>query len=40
MTPDDLALLRYVLTSDTADKCAVDQEAAIAELAWMTGAAS
>jgi len=38
MTPDDLALLRHVLTDPTADPCDVDQQDAEDELAWLGGA--
>ncbi len=34
---DDLALLRHVLTSDTADPSSVTAEDAAAEIAWMRG---
>ena len=37
-TPDDLALLRHVLTDPTADPCDVDQQDAADELAWLGGA--
>ena len=36
--PDDLALLRHVLTDPTADPCSVDQQDAEDELAWLGGA--
>ena len=38
MTPDDLALLRHVLTSDTADPSGIDAQSARDELAWLGGA--
>ena len=34
---DDLALLRHVLTSDTADRTGIDVEIARDELAWLAG---
>lgn len=37
MLPDDLALLRHVLTSDTADPTGVADDDARGELAWLTG---
>ncbi len=35
--PDELALTRHVLTSDTADRTGIDVEIARDELAWLAG---